>query len=326
MVVYIDDILIHSETWEDHWQYIDRVPSKCTPINLKISPQKCNFGQQELLALGHKVSGLSLAIDQNKVAAVLLKSVPKNIKEMQYSLGRDAYERIKDELTNAPVVSLPEFEMTFKLYINAACSQGLGTALHQRHIVDGESREGVICHISRQLKYSDARYGATQNECLCLVWDLEKLHYYVEGAVFEVYTDCTALNSLLNINTTNRHMLRWQIGIQDKSVRFLPCHKEDTEMDTALLFWYNIISTCGVPEIIISGRDPKFTTEFWTNLYDMLGTKRSSSTAYHSQTDGLAEGMIQTMEDILRRFCAYGMEYKDHEGYTPDWVTLLPVV
>ncbi|MBW0517296.1 hypothetical protein O181_057011 [Austropuccinia psidii MF-1] len=36
--------------------------------------------------------------------------------------------------------------------------------------------------------------------------------------------------------------------------------------------------------------------------------------------------MIQTMEDIIRRFCAYGMEYKDHEGYTHDWVTLLPSV
>ncbi|MBW0477665.1 hypothetical protein O181_017380 [Austropuccinia psidii MF-1] len=36
--------------------------------------------------------------------------------------------------------------------------------------------------------------------------------------------------------------------------------------------------------------------------------------------------MIQTMEEIIRRFCAYGMEYKDHEGYTHDWVTLLPEV
>ncbi|MBW0477158.1 hypothetical protein O181_016873 [Austropuccinia psidii MF-1] len=44
-----------------------------------------------------------------------------------------------------------------------------------------------------------------------------------------------------------------------KSVRCLPCHKEDTEMDTALLFCNNIISTCGVPKIIISDRDPKFT-------------------------------------------------------------------
>ncbi|MBW0544076.1 hypothetical protein O181_083791 [Austropuccinia psidii MF-1] len=95
-----------------------------------------------------------------------------------------------------------------------------------------------------------------------------------------------------------------------KIMRFLPCHKEDTAMDTALLLWNNIISTCGVPKIIISDRDPKFTSEFWTNLYDMLGTKLAFSTAYHPQTDGLAERMIQTMEDILRRFCGYGMEYK----------------
>ncbi|MBW0486387.1 hypothetical protein O181_026102 [Austropuccinia psidii MF-1] len=82
MVVYIDDIVIHSETWEDHVQYIYRVLSKCTPINLKISLKKCNFGQQELLELEHKVSGLSLAIAQNKVEAVLHKPVGKNIKEM----------------------------------------------------------------------------------------------------------------------------------------------------------------------------------------------------------------------------------------------------
>ncbi|MBW0488396.1 hypothetical protein O181_028111 [Austropuccinia psidii MF-1] len=56
----------------------------------------------------------------------------------------------------------------------------------------------------------------------------------------------------------------------------------------------------------------------------MLGTKLAFSTAYHPQTDALAERMIQTMEDILKRVCAYGMEYKDHEGDTHDWVTLLP--
>ncbi|MBW0510707.1 hypothetical protein O181_050422 [Austropuccinia psidii MF-1] len=111
-----------------------------------------------------------------------------------------------------------------------------------------------------------------------------------------------------------------------KSMRCLPCHKEDTAMDTALLFWNNIISTCGVPKIIISDRDPKFTSGFWTNLYEKLGTPLAFSTAYHPQRDGLAERMIQTMEDILKGFCAYGMEYKDHEGYTHDWVTLLQAV
>ncbi|MBW0519675.1 hypothetical protein O181_059390 [Austropuccinia psidii MF-1] len=71
IVVYIAEIIIYSETWEYHLQYIDRVLSKCTPINLKISLKKCNFSQQELLALGHKVLGLSLAIDKNKVAEVV---------------------------------------------------------------------------------------------------------------------------------------------------------------------------------------------------------------------------------------------------------------
>ncbi|MBW0501206.1 hypothetical protein O181_040921 [Austropuccinia psidii MF-1] len=99
--------------------------------------------------------------------------------------------------------------------MDAACSQGLGAALHQRQIVDGEPREGVICYISRKLKDSKARYGATQTEFLCLVWALGKLHYYLEGAAFEVYTDFTAFKSLLNMKTTNRDMLRWQIAIKE---------------------------------------------------------------------------------------------------------------
>ncbi|MBW0503400.1 hypothetical protein O181_043115 [Austropuccinia psidii MF-1] len=111
-----------------------------------------------------------------------------------------------------------------------------------------------------------------------------------------------------------------------KRLRCLQCHKEETAMDTALLFWNTIIATCGLPKIIISDRDPKFTSEFWTNLYDMLHPKLSFPTSYHPQTDGLAERMIQTMEDIIRRFCAYGMKYKEHKGYTHDWVTLLPEV
>ncbi|MBW0554648.1 hypothetical protein O181_094363 [Austropuccinia psidii MF-1] len=82
-------------------------------------------------------------------------------------------------------------------------------------------------------------------------------------------------------------------------MRCLPCHKEDTAIDTSLFFWNKIISTCGVPKSIISDRDPRFTSEFWTNCYDILATKLAFSTAYHPQTDGLAEWVIQTVEDIL---------------------------
>ncbi|MBW0495503.1 hypothetical protein O181_035218 [Austropuccinia psidii MF-1] len=52
-----------------------------------------------------------------------------------------------------------------------------------------------------------------------------------------------------------------------KGLRCQTCHKEDTEMDTALLFCNNIISICGVPRFILSDRDQSLTSEFWTNLY-----------------------------------------------------------
>ncbi|MBW0472792.1 hypothetical protein O181_012507 [Austropuccinia psidii MF-1] len=87
MLVYIDYIIIYSETWED------KMLSKCIPINLQISLKECNFGQQKLLALGHKFSGLILEIDQNKVAAVLKNPVPRSNKKMHTFLGFDSYYR-----------------------------------------------------------------------------------------------------------------------------------------------------------------------------------------------------------------------------------------
>ncbi|MBW0585391.1 hypothetical protein O181_125106 [Austropuccinia psidii MF-1] len=111
-----------------------------------------------------------------------------------------------------------------------------------------------------------------------------------------------------------------------KTPIFLPCHKDDTAMDTALLIWNRVISHTGLFKNIISDRDPKFTSALWTNLHKLLGTKLSFSTAYHPQTDGLAERMIQTLEDMIRRFCAYGMELKDSVGFTYDWCALIPAL
>ncbi|MBW0568409.1 hypothetical protein O181_108124 [Austropuccinia psidii MF-1] len=108
-----------------------------------------------------------------------------------------------------------------------------------------------------------------------------------------------------------------------KTPILLLCHKDYTAMDTDILIWNRVISHIGLFENIISDRDPKFTSALWTNLHKHLGTKPSFSTAYHPQTDGLAERMIQTLEYIIRRFCAYGLELKDSDGFTHDWFTLI---
>ncbi|MBW0574113.1 hypothetical protein O181_113828 [Austropuccinia psidii MF-1] len=104
-----------------------------------------------------------------------------------------------------------------------------------------------------------------------------------------------------------------------KTPIFLPCTKEDTDMDPPLLIWHGVICHTGLFKNIISDRDPKFTSDLLTNLHKCLVKEISFSTAYHPQTDGLAERMIQTLEDMIRRFCAYGLELKDSDGFTHEW-------
>ncbi|MBW0551772.1 hypothetical protein O181_091487 [Austropuccinia psidii MF-1] len=108
-----------------------------------------------------------------------------------------------------------------------------------------------------------------------------------------------------------------------KTPIFLPCHKEDTSMDTALLISNRVVSWTGIFTNIISDRNPKFTSELWTNLHQLFGKKLSLSTAYHPQIYGLAERMIHTLEDMVR-VCAWGLEFQYCDGFTHDWCTILP--
>ncbi|MBW0572453.1 hypothetical protein O181_112168 [Austropuccinia psidii MF-1] len=259
LIIYIDDIIICSDSWSLHLERLARVLHKVAEVNMKISLKKCNFGFEELKALGHIVSGLSLGIDKNKVAAVLLKPIPQNKKEMMSFLGfasyyrqhlKDfailakslyricdqqtvfemtqerikAYEKIRKALTEAPLLLMPDWNIPFKLYIDA-CGDGLGAALHQVQIIDDKPTEGPVCYISRQIKPTEARYGASQMECLCLVWALEKLHYYLDGSVFEVITDCNAMKSLLNMKTPTRHIM-WALANTADNPAYVPLEAE----------------------------------------------------------------------------------------------------
>ncbi|MBW0537385.1 hypothetical protein O181_077100 [Austropuccinia psidii MF-1] len=160
---------------------------------MKISLKKFHFGFKELKELGHVVSGLSLGIDKNKVTSVLLKPMPQNKQEIQSFLGfagyyrkhikdsesiarplykmcdKDtlfemtvdrvkAFESLRQALTTAPLLLMPDFKLHFKLYIDAS-GDGLGASLHQVHIINVKPVEGPICFISRQIKPTEARYG-----------------------------------------------------------------------------------------------------------------------------------------------------------------------
>ncbi|MBW0497444.1 hypothetical protein O181_037159 [Austropuccinia psidii MF-1] len=100
-------------------------------------------------------------------------------------------------------------------------------------------------------------------------------------------------------------------------------HKDDTAMETALLLWNRVILWNGIFTHIISYRDTKFTSEPWKNLHKLSGTKLPFYTAYHPQSYGLAERMIKTLEDMVRRIREYGLELKDCDELKHYLCTLL---
>ncbi|MBW0469192.1 hypothetical protein O181_008907 [Austropuccinia psidii MF-1] len=137
----------------------------------------------------------------------------------------EANEKIRKALTEAPLLLMHDWKIPFKLTIDA-CGDGLGEVLHQVQIIDDKPTEGPVCYISRKIKPTESRYGASQMECLCLVWALEKSHYYIDDCAFEVIIDFHDVKSLLNMKTSNRHMLRWKIAIQEYRVNMTIVHKE----------------------------------------------------------------------------------------------------
>ncbi|MBW0521564.1 hypothetical protein O181_061279 [Austropuccinia psidii MF-1] len=92
LIIYIYNIIVCSETWDSHLTRLEKVLQKKVQVNMKISLKKCHFAYSELKALGHIVSVLSLGIDKNKVAAVLLKPMPQT-KRMKSFLGFSGYYR-----------------------------------------------------------------------------------------------------------------------------------------------------------------------------------------------------------------------------------------
>ncbi|MBW0586620.1 hypothetical protein O181_126335 [Austropuccinia psidii MF-1] len=108
-----------------------------------------------------------------------------------------------------------------------------------------------------------------------------------------------------------------------KTSILLPCHEDETAMNKAVLPWNRVISHTGIFKNIISDRDPKLISALWTNFHRLFGNKLSFSSEYHPQTDRLAERMIKTFEEMISRFYAYGLNFKDSDGFTHGWCTLI---
>ena len=112
------------------------------------------------------------------------------------------------------------------------------------------------------------------------------------------------------------------LTIVDKATKmchFVPCAETVSAKDVARLYWNNVGKLHGIPQVIISDRDPRFTGKFWKELWRVLGTDLRMGSGYHPESSGQIEKLNQLLEQTLR--CTVHQLGEAHR-----WVDLLPVI
>ena len=238
-LVYLDDCIVYSRTFEEHIQRLDEVLTRMGKSNLKCLPKKCHLFSQEVQFLGHRVSSEGVATCEDKVKAVKEWPVPRNIKELKSFLGlasyyrrfiksfstisaplnkltqkkqtfqwtaeaQDAFDILKDTLTKAPILGFPNTTDQYWLDCDAS-SFGISGVLSQ--IQDGTER--VIAYFSKTLNRAQRQSCVTRRELLAIVESVKHFHQYLYGVEFIVRTDHGSITWLRNFKNPSAILARW---------------------------------------------------------------------------------------------------------------------
>lgn len=242
--VYLDDIVIVTQTFEQHIRVLREVFRRLKVANLTASKEKCHFCRPELRYLGYVIDCNGLHVDPEKVSALINIPIPRSVSEVRRIIGLaswyrrfvrnfstlisplsnllrkgtpfnwnkacdDAFKLLKEQLITAPVLSCPNFDLPFIIQTDAS-GFGLGAVLTQQH----SEGEKVICYLSRSLTRNERNYSTTERECLAVLWAIEKLRPYVEGSRFTVVTDHYSLVWLNRLQSPSGRLARWAIRLQ----------------------------------------------------------------------------------------------------------------
>ena len=231
---YLDDVVIFSKTPWDHMFHLGEVLYRLQRSGLKLKPKKCALAQPSVHFLGHIVSKDGIQPDPEKVTKVRDCEYPKSVKQVRQFLGltgyyrsyicgygaiasplydltqacpqnlafkkrwnqdaANAFDRLKQMLTEAPVLGYPDLNRPFKLYTDAS-NIGLGYILAQE---DAGGSERVIYYGSKKLTDTESRYAVTEKECLAVVRGFIVFRQYLLGGVTAVFTDHLPLIRILD--------------------------------------------------------------------------------------------------------------------------------
>lgn len=246
VLCYLDDILIYSETFEEHLNHLQEVFQRLKDANLKLHPEKCRFGLDQILYLGHVLSPKGMEVDKSKIDVIDTYPRPTSHKEIRAFLGlagyyrkfiqgfsiianplnrllrkdmefiwddecETAFTKLKQALNSTPVLVYPDVCKPFIINCDAS-SVGIGYVLAQE---DDSGREHPICYGGRSLNSCERSYSITELECLALVEAVRQFNGYLSNSTFTVYTDHLSLRFLQTLKTTTTgRLLRWSIALQ----------------------------------------------------------------------------------------------------------------
>nr|GEV34597.1 putative reverse transcriptase domain-containing protein [Tanacetum cinerariifolium] len=202
-IVFIDDILIYSKTWEEHEVYLGLILKLLKEEKLYAKFSSCEFWLQEVQFLGHVINGDGIHVNPSKIEVVKNWEAPRTPSEVRSFLGlagKGHFKTLKDKLCNAPVLALPNRPEEFMAYCDVS-GLGLGYVLMQR----GK----VIAYASRQLKIHKKNYTTHDLELGAVVFALKIWRHYLYGTKSVIYTDHQSLQHIFNQRELNMRQRRW---------------------------------------------------------------------------------------------------------------------
>lgn len=246
-IAYLDDIVIFSESFEEHLIHLTQVFERLLQAQLRINTTKSRFCKHELQYLGHIIGNGGIKTDPEKIRAIKEYATPSSVKEVRRFVAMASWYRnfipnfseivapltqlthknemsrkflwtdnhqlsfdaLKNKMISTPVLSCPDFSIPFLLQTDAS-DIGLGAVLFQRE----NDQEKIISFSSRKLTDREQKYSTTEKECLAIVWAIQKHQQYLEGYEFTVITDHIALKWLLKIENPKGRLARWIMQLQ----------------------------------------------------------------------------------------------------------------
>ena len=235
VVVYFDDILVYSKGISEHSEHLKLVLMTLRREKLFANLAKCTFCVEEVVFLGYIVSAQGIKVDEQKVEAIRTwpiltspsevrsfhglasfyrrfvkdfstKAAPLNElvkKDVKFEWGekqQQAFELLKHELTNAPVLALPNFELTFEIECDASGIE-IGAVLKQ------ENRP--IAYFSEKLNGASLNYPTYDKELYAVVRALETWQHYLYPKEFIIHTDHESLKHLKGQGKLGKRHAKW---------------------------------------------------------------------------------------------------------------------